>query len=81
MWGARSRYAPTTTGIGHLPLSGNRPGSPLRRDSIGFLYPQPGGHRHLHGLDGGSSPAGQGTVPGVEGLEAIAGQLPFPVLG
>ena len=32
-------------------------------------------------MDGGSSPAGQGAVPGVEGLEAIAGQLPFPVLG
>ena len=35
----------------------------------------------LYGMDGGSSPTGQGAVPGVEGLEAIAGQLPFPVLG
>ena len=43
---------------------GDRPGSPLRRDSIGFLYPQPGGHRHLHGMDGGSPPAGQGAVSG-----------------
>ena len=34
-------------------LSGNRPGIPLRWDSIGFLYPQPGGHRHLHGMDAG----------------------------
>ena len=48
-------------------LSGNRPGGPLRQDSIGFLYPQPGGHRHLHGMDGGSSPAGQGAIPGGRG--------------
>ena len=59
-------------------LSGNRPGSPLRRDSIGILYPQPGGHRHLHGLDGGSSPAGQGAVPGDRGTGGHRRAVAFP---
>ena len=72
-------------------LSGNRPGSPLRRDSIGLPYPQPGIHSLVATdictgwteavplLAREQSPVVEGLV--VEGLEAIAGQLPFPVLG
>ena len=52
------RLEPAATG-----LLGNRPGGPLLRISLRFFHPQPGGHGHLHWLDGGRSPAGQGAVP------------------
>ena len=65
-------------------LSGDRHGSPLRRDSIGLLSPQPG----IHSLvatdictgwtEAVPLPAREQSLV-VEGLEAIAGQLPFPV--
>ena len=60
-------------------LSGSRPGAPLRRDSIWFLYPQPGGHRHLHGMEAVPMLTREQSLV-VEGLEAIARQLPFPAL-
>ena len=66
-------------------LPGDRPGGPPRWTAIGFLHPQPGGHRRLHRLARPEHPAvpllakDQGLV--LAGLEAIRRQLPFPIRG
>ena len=56
------RLEPAATG-----LPGNRSRGSLRGIPVRVLHSQPGSHGHLHRLDGGRSPAGQGAVPSGRG--------------